>query len=415
MRDNLFDKRFGRRYISSRPRHTGQVCKAHKRMFGESKMKVRFWVNLVLAVTAIYMSGCEKEPQAKEKSKMSIRKESFGQSPDGEGVDLYTLTNANGLRARITNYGAILVSLEVPDRDGDLADITLGYDTLDGYIKRGSFFGATVGRYANRIGGAGFVLNGIEYKLAANNGPNHIHGGKKGFDKVVWNAEQIETADAVGVKLTYLSKDGEEGYPGNLDCTVIYTLTSNDELKISYEAETDKTTVLNLTNHSYYNLAGQGTGDILGHELMLNADSYTVVDEGLIPTGEIRSVKDSPMDFTSPMSIGSRIGQVGKGYDHNYVLNSGGGGLALCARVHEPASGRVMEVHTTEPGVQLYTGNFLNGSITGKDGKVYNKHYAFCLETQHFPDSPNKPHFPSVVLEPGQKYTTVTVHKFYTR
>ncbi|MBA7602247.1 Aldose 1-epimerase [subsurface metagenome] len=391
-------------------------------------MKMRLWVNLALAVTAIYMSGCEKEPiktqnsklktqnwkDAKEKSKMSIRKESFGQVPDGKGVDLYTLTNANGLRARITNYGAILVSLEVPDRDGKLADITLGYDTLDGYIKRGSFFGATVGRYANRIGGAGFVLNGIEYKLAANNRPNHIHGGRKGFDKVVWNAEQIETADAVGVKLTYLSIDGEEGYPGNLDCTVIYTLTNNDELKISYEAETDKTTVVNLTNHSYYNLAGQGMGDILGHELMLNADSYTVVDEGLIPTGEIRSVKDSPMDFTSPMSIGSRIDQVGKGYDHNYVLNSGGG-LALCARVYEPTSGRVMEVYTTEPGVQLYTGNFLNGSITGKDGKVYNKHYAFCLETQHFPDSPNKPHFPSVVLEPGQKYTTETVHKFSTR
>jgi aldose 1-epimerase len=384
-------------------------------MFGESKMKVRFWVNLVLAATAIYMSGCATEPQAKEKSKMSVRKEPFGQTTDGKGVDIYTLTNANGLRARITNYGAILVSLEVPDRNGKLADITLGYDALDGYIKRGSFFGATVGRYANRIGGAGFVLNGIEYELAANNGENHIHGGKKGFDKVVWNAEQVETADAVGVKLTYLSKDGEEGYPGNLDCTIVYTLTSNDELKISYEAETDKTTVINLTNHSYYNLAGQGNGDILGHEIMLNADSYTVVDKGLIPTGEIRSVKDSPMDFTSPMSIGSRIGQVGKGYDHNYVLNSGGGSRALCARVYEPTSGRVMEVHTTEPGVQLYTGNFLNGSITGKDGKVYNKHYAFCLETQHFPDSPNKPDFPSVVLEPGQKYTTVTVHKFYTR
>ncbi|MHC4174576.1 MAG: aldose epimerase family protein [Planctomycetota bacterium] len=378
-------------------------------------MRMRFWINLILAATAICTSGCVTEPQAKETSEMSILKESFGQTTDGKGVDLYTLTNANSLRAGITNYGAILVSLEVPDRDGNLADITLGYDTLDGYIKRGSFFGATVGRYANRIGGAGFVLNGIEYKLAANNGENHIHGGRKGFDKVVWNAEQIETADAVGVKLTYLSKDGEEGYPGNLDCTVIYTLTNNDELKISYEAETDKTTVVNLTNHSYYNLAGQGAGDILGHELMLNADSYTVVDEGLIPTGEIRSVKDSPMDFTSPMSIGSRIGQVGKGYDHNYVLNSGGGSLALCARVYEPVSGRVMEVHTTEPGVQLYTGNFLNGSITGKDGKVYDKHYAFCLETQHFPDSPNKPHFPSAVLEPGQKYTTVTVHKFYTR
>ena len=384
-------------------------------------MKMRFWINVVLAVTAIYVCGCEKkpttskEPQAKETSAMSILKESFGQTTDGKRVDLYTLTNANGLRARIMNYGAILVSLEVPDRDGKLADITLGYDTLDGYIKRGSFFGATVGRYANRIGGARFVLNGIEYKLAANNKPNHIHGGRKGFDKVVWDAKELRTTDAVAVELAYLSKDGEEGYPGNLDCTVTYTLTNNDELKISYGAKTDKTTVVNLTNHGYYNLAGQGTGDILGHELMLNAEEYTVVGEGLIPTGEIRSVKDSPLDFTAPMSIGSRIDQVGKGYDHNYVLNSGGGGLALCARVYEPTSGRVMEVYTTEPGVQLYTGNFLNGSITGKDGKVYNKHYGFCLETQHFPDSPNKPHFPSVVLNPGQKYTTVTVHKFYTK
>jgi aldose 1-epimerase len=432
--DNFFDNRFGRGYISSRPAFTEtatcrQVCKAYERIFGESIMKMRFWISLVLAVTASYVFGGEKEPiktqnselktqnlkDAKEKSKMSIRKESFGRAPDGKGVDLYTLTNRNGLRARITNYGAILVSLGVPDRDGNLADITLGYDTLDGYTKRGAFFGATVGRYANRIGKAGFVLNGIEYKLAANSGENHIHGGIKGFNRVVWNAEKVETEDGVGVKMTYLSKDGEEGYPGNLDCMVTYTLTNKDELKISYEAVTDKTTVVNLTNHSYFNLAGQGTGDVLGHELMLNADKYTVVDSALIPTGEIRSVKDSPLDFTSPTSIGSRIDKVGKGYDHNYVLNSPAGSMALCARVYEPKKGRVMEVYTTEPGVQLYTGNSLNGSITGKSGKVYNKHYGFCLETQHFPDSPNKPDFPSVVLNPGQKYSTVTVYKFYTR
>jgi aldose 1-epimerase len=312
------------------------------------------------------------------------------------------------------NYGAILVSLEVPDRDGNIGDITLGFDALDGYLKEHPYFGATVGRYANRIGKAKFVLDGVEYKLAANNDENHLHGGIKGFDKVVWKLEDLrrESNEAV-VKLSYISEDGEEGYPGNLACSITYTLTKDDELKFSYEAQTDKTTVINLTNHSYWNLAGQG--DILGHELMLNADKYTPIDEGMIPTGEIRSVKDTPMDFTLPMSIGSRIGQVEGGYDHNYVLNSGGGSSALAARVYEPTSGRVMEIYTTEPGIQLYTGNFLDGSLTGKAGKVYKKHYAFCLETQHFPDSPNKPNFPSVVLLPGRKYTTETVHKFSTR
>ena len=386
-------------------------------------MKRRVWVNSVLAVTAIIVFGCAKkgtetpqETKTKEQRVMSIDVEPFGKTPDGQEVDLYTMTNTNGITAKITSYGAILVSLEVPDKNGKLADITLGFDTLDGYITRHPYFGATVGRYANRIGGARFKLNDVEYKLAANNGANHLHGGIKGFDKVVWKAEETTAeSNKAFVKLSYLSKDGEEGYPGNLACTVTYTLTKDDELKISYEAETDKTTILNLTNHSYWNLAGQGNGDILGHELMLNADKYTVVDEGLIPTGEIRSVEDSPMDFTRPMIIGSRIGQVGSGYDHNYVLDSGGGTLALCARVYEPTSGRAMEIYTIEPGVQFYTGNFLDGSITGKSGKVYKKHYGFCLETQHFPDSPNKPHFPSVVLNPGQKYTTVTVHKFYTR
>jgi aldose 1-epimerase len=384
-------------------------------------MKKELWANLVLAAAVIWMYGCEKkeaapkQPQTKEESKMSIRKESFGQTPDGGQVDLYTLTNANGLRARITNYGAILVSLEVPDKGGKLADVTLGYDTLDGYIKKSAFFGATVGRYANRIGKAKFVLDGVEYKLAANNGENHLHGGSKGFDKVVWDASEVRAEDGVGVSMVYMSKDGEEGYPGNLACVVTYTLTKNDELKISYEALTDKATVVNLTNHSYWNLAGQGSGDILGHEVMLAADKYTVVDKGLIPTGEIRSVKDSPMDFTRPMTIGSRIDKVEGGYDHNYVLNSGGGTPALCARVYEPSSGRVMEIYTAEPGVQFYTGNFLDGSITGKGGKAYKKHYGFCLETQHFPDSPNKPDFPSVVLNAGEKYTTVTIHKFYTK
>ncbi len=392
-------------------------------------MKTRFWINFVLVVTVVCMPGCKKktptpeEPEVKETRLMSAEKESFGQTSDGRQIDLYTLTNTNGLRARIMNYGAILVSLEVPDRDGNIADITLGFDALDGYLKEHPYFGAIVGRYANRIGKGRFVLDGTEYKLAANNGENHLHGGIKGFDKVVWKLDDIraegaprtEDSKAI-VKMSYISEDGEEGYPGNMACTVTYTLTEDNELKISYEAETDKTTVVNLTNHSYFNLAGQGTGDVLGHELTLNADKYTPVDEGLIPTGEIRSVKDSPMDFTMGMSIGSRIKQVGDGYDHNYVLNSSPDlSLALAARVYEPTSGRVMEIYTTEPGVQLYTGNFLDGSLTGKAGKVYKKHYAFCLETQHFPDSPNKPNFPSAVLLPGQKYTSVTVHKFSTR
>lgn len=376
---------------------------------------------LVFVWAAVFAAGFANVAAAfgqsgvKEKARMSIAKERFGQTPDGQQVDLYTLTNANGLRSKVTNYGAILVSMEVPDRNGKLADVTLGYDSLDRYLKRGSFFGATVGRYANRIGKAGFVLNGVEYKLAANSGPNHIHGGSKGFDKVVWEAERVETKDAVGVRMSYLSKDGEEGYPGNLKCSVTYTLTNNDELKISYGAETDKTTVVNMTNHSYWNLAGQGNGDVLGHELLLNADRYTVADKGLIPTGEIRTVKGTALDFTKPVTIGARIAQVGSGYDHNYVLNSGGGSLALCARVYEPASGRLMEVYTTEPGVQLFTGNFLDGSVAGKAGKMYKRHGGFCLETQHFPDSPNKPEFPSVVLEPGRKYATTTVHKFYAK
>ena len=386
------------------------------------KMRKGIWVILVM-VAVVCMVGCKKkepapaQPVVKEKVQMSITKEPFGQPQDGEEVDLYTLTNANGLIAKITNYGAILVSLEVPDKDGKLADITLGFDKLDGYLTRHPYFGSTVGRYANRIGGAKFVLDGVEHELAANNGPNHLHGGIKGFDKAVWQAQEVKAEKAVGLKLTYLSVDGEEGYPGNLACVVTYTLNNDDELRIDYEAVTaDKATIVNLTNHTYWNLAGQGNGDILGHELMLNADAYTPVDEGLIPTGEIKKLAGSPMDFTKPMTIGSRIEEVAGGYDHNYVLNSTGEGLpALCAKVYEPSSGRVMEIQTTEPGVQFYTGNFLDGSVTGKAGKVYKKHYGFCLETQHFPDSPNKPDFPPVVLSPGEKYLTTTVYKFYTK
>ena len=393
-------------------------------------MNIRVWATLVLAMALTCAPGCKKkdaapgESQAKsdttqdteEAPAMSADKDTFGKTSEGREVELYTLTNSNGVKARITNYGAILVSLEVPDRDGKLADITLGFDTLDGYLGEHPYFGAVVGRYANRIGKARFVLEGVEYKLAANNNENHLHGGLKGFDKVVWKLEDLKTeAGSAMVKLSYVSEDGEEGYPGNLACSVTYALNEDDELKISYEADTDKATVVNMTNHTYFNLAGQGVGDILDHELMIDADKYTVVDEGLIPTGENRDVKGTPMDFTVAASIGSRIKQTGMGYDHNYVLNSGGGSLDLCARVYEPTTGRVMEVYTTEPGIQLYTGNFLDGSLTGKGGKKYEKHYAFCLETQHFPDSPNKPDFPSVVLEPGQKYATTTVFKFSVR
>jgi aldose 1-epimerase len=345
---------------------------------------------------------------------MSIEKKAFGKTPDGQSVDLYTLTNANDLKAEITNYGGIVTRLLVPDRHGKLGDIVAGYGTLDEYIKENPYFGALIGRCGNRIAKGKFVLNGVEYTLATNEDGNHLHGGIKGFDKVVWDAEPLESDEGPALKLTYLSKDGEEGYPGNLNCTVIYTLTHNDELKVSYEAETDADTVVNLTHHSYFNLAGHDSGDILGHELMLAADNYTPVDDTLIPTGEIRSVKDSPMDFTKPTDIGARIEQVKGGYDHNYVLNSSDGPLALAASVYEPKTGRVMEVLTTEPAIQFYSGNFLDGSIKGK-GAVYNKHNAFCLETQHYPDSPNQPNFPSVVLKPGEEYTHLTVHKFSAR
>lgn len=380
-------------------------------------MKVTILINLVLVVASVVMFGCKEkgagQSESKETKPMNARQESYGQMPDGTPVELYTLVNANGLKAKIINYGAILVSLEVPDRNGKLADVVLGYNSLDDYLKRGGLFGAVVGRYANRIGGAKFTLNGVEYQLAPNNRPNHIHGGKKGFDKVIWRLEDLRgDGSEAAVKLSYVSQDGEEGYPGNLACSVTYTLTKDNELKINYEAETDKATVVNLTNHSYFNLAGHGAGDVLDHVLTLNADKYTVFNDALIPTGEIRSVKGTPLDFTTPTRIGARIADMGAGYDQNYVLNGGGGSPALCARVQEPTSGRVMEVYTTEPGVQLYTGNWLNSSVTGKGGKVYGKHGGFCLETQHYPDSPNKPNFPSVVLNPGQKFASVTVFKF---
>ena len=346
-----------------------------------------------------------------------LQKRSFGKTRAGEAVDLFTITNTNGLEASITNFGGIVVSLKVPDRAGKIADVVLGFDTLDGYLGDNPYFGAIVGRYGNRIAKGRFTLNGKEYKLATNNGPNHLHGGIKGFNKVVWQAQSIGDS---GLKLTYVSKDGEEGYPGTLTATVEYTLTDANELKISYLATTDKDTIVNLTNHSYFNLAGEGSSDVLGHGMVIHADRFTPVDATLIPTGDLRPVAGTPFDFRQSHTIGERINssdeqmKFGGGYDHNFVVNGAAGTLRPAARVLEPKSGRVMEVLTTEPGVQFYSGNFLDGSNKGKGGKQYNRRYAFCLETQHFPDSPNHPKFPSTTLKPGQKYQTTTVYKFST-
>lgn len=340
---------------------------------------------------------------------------------DGRPVELFLLTNPRGMKAAITNYGGIVVELWVPDRHGRLADVVLGYPTLEAYVKDSPYFGAIIGRYGNRIGKARFTLGGQEYRLAANDHGNHLHGGIKGFDKVVWEAQPTETPQGPQLKLSYLSKDGEEGYPGNLQVTVTYRLTDDNALEIEYRATTDKPTPVNLTNHSYFNLRGQGEGDILAHELVLCADRFTPVDAGLIPTGELRPVEGTPFDFRTPVAIGKRIDQpdeqlrFGRGYDHNFVLNKQPGEMGLAARVVEPTSGRVMEVLTTEPAVQFYSGNFLDGTNVGKGGKVYRHRYGFCLETQHFPDSPNQPHFPSTILDPGKEYRSRTVYKFSTQ
>jgi aldose 1-epimerase len=349
------------------------------------------------------------------------KRESFGRTRDGQAVDIYTLKNARGAEARITTYGGAVVSLKVPDRAGHVDDVVLGFDDIEGYQKTTTYIGALVGRYANRIAKGRFTLDGREYTLATNNGENHLHGGVRGFDKVVWKARPLAARGGSALELTYLSKDGEEGYPGNLNVRVVYTLTDANELKIDYYATTDKDTVVNLTNHSYYNLAGQGSGDILGHLLTLNASRFTPTDAGAIPTGELRPVKGTPFDFTRPTAIGARIEQdeeqlkLGKGYDHNFVVNGRAGVLRLAARVTEPTTGRAMEVWTTEPGVQLYTGNFLDGSDVGKGGKPYRYRYGFCLETQHFPDSPNHPEFPSTVLRKGGRFRSTTVYKFSAR
>jgi aldose 1-epimerase len=341
-----------------------------------------------------------------------------GHGVNSDPVDPFTLTNAHGLTMRVVSYGGIIVSLVLPDRKGHLADVVLGHDSLEQYVSDTSYFGAIIGRFANRIAGARFMVDGRSYRLTVNDGPNHLHGGRTGFDRVVWRVTPFRTGQAAGLTLSYLSRDGEEGYPGNLDTRVRYTLTDRNELVVDFHATTDQATPVNLTQHTCFNLAGQGTGDILGHLLRINADAITPVDESLIPTGGLAAVAGGPFDFRTLTRIGSRIAsddeqlRRGRGYDHNFVLNRTGPGLAHAARVVEPMSGRTLDVYTTEPGLQFYSGNFIDGRVPGKAGRTYGPRAGFCLETQHFPDSPNHPEFPSTLLRPGEAYSTRTVFAF---
>ena len=359
-----------------------------------------------LPAILLLLMSIPSSPQA-----ASVESVAWGKTAAGEEVRLFTLRNANGMEAKITNWGGYIVSLKVADKKGQFADVVLGFDSLEDYLAKNPFFGCITGRYANRIGGAKFKIDGVEHHVTANSGKNHIHGGKLGFDKKLWNAKEITD----GVELSYTSADGEEGFPGELKCTVSYTLTQDNGLRIDYKATTNKPTVVNLTNHAYFNLSGEGSGDILGHELTIPTDQITATDDDLITTGEIVSIKGTPLDFTTPHAIGERIGAdykplvQGIGYDHNYVL--AGSGMKLAATAKDPASGRVMTVRTTEPGVQLYTGNHLK-EVNGKGGHVYQKRHGFCLETQHYPDSPNKPAFPSVILRPGETFQSTTIYQF---
>lgn len=395
-------------------------------MNSNAKNKLAAYIFPILFAVSLACTGTSEKKEDKEISKsndMKIEKTDFGKLEDGTLVSLFTLTNAEGVEVKITNYGGIITSFRVPDKDGIMEDVVLGFDSLEGYtsdtyLKSGPYFGALIGRYGNRIAKGKFKLDGQEYDLATNNDPNHLHGGLKGFDKVVWEAEEVQNEEGVGVKLHYVSKDMEEGYPGNLTVDVVYTLTNDNELKIDYKATTDKKTIVNLTNHSYFNLTGNVKRDILNHKLMINADEFIPVDETLIPTGEIRSVSGTPFDFTSPVAVGKRIEEdneqlkFGQGYDHCWVINGKEGEMRLAATVYDPNSRRFMEVYTTEPGIQFYSGNFLNGALTGKGGVVYEHRYGLALETEHFPDSPNQPDFPSVELNPGETYHTQTAYKF---
>jgi aldose 1-epimerase len=375
---------------------------------------------MAAGLLAVSLAGCA----TMSKSNSSISKAAFGNMPDGTPVEIYTLRNAKGAEACIMTYGGIVQKLTMPDKNGNYADIVLGFDGLNGYtqpsyVNACPYFGALIGRYGNRIGGAKFTLEGQTYTLATNNGPNSLHGGLKGFDKVVWTAVKADVgSEGPRLTLNYLSKDGEEGFPGNLNVTATYTLTDDNALKLTFSATTDKPTVVNLTHHSYFNLAGQGNGDILDHIVYINSDQTTPVDSGLITTGTFADVTGTPFDFRKPTAIGARINdpdtilQYGPGYDHNWVINKPAGKFGLMARVMEPASGRVMEVWSDEPGLQFYTGNFLDGTLTGKDGKVYQRRNAFCMEPQHYPDSPNKANWPSVELKPGQTYHNTIEYKF---
>lgn len=372
-------------------------------------------IRLIIApvVLGLAMSGASAQTGA------GVRTENWGNTSDGEPVTLYTLTNPSGASVAIATWGATVVSIKVPGKSGTPGEVTLGFDSLDGYLKPNPYFGAVVGRYGNRIGGAKFTLDGQTYTLAKNDGENLLHGGRRGFDKHNWKAREVNSPDGPSVALTHVSPDGDEGFPGTLTATVTYTWTADNALRIEYHATTDKPTVLNLTNHTYFNLAGPGSGPVLDHRLMIDADRFTPVDKGLIPTGALRPVGGTPFDFRTPHRIGERIENAqdeqivfGRGYDHNFVLNGKAGTLRLAARVTEPTSGRVLEVQTTEPGVQFYSGNFLDGSVIGRNGVAYQKRTGFCLETQHFPDSPNRPDFPSVVLRPGETYETTTEYRF---
>jgi aldose 1-epimerase len=370
---------------------------------------------LALCLLVILAACTEQDAKRVAVKEASVNKGAFGTTPDGQAVDMYTMSNAQGMEVRAITYGGIITSILVPDKNGKFEDVALGFDSLEGYLKNPPFFGAIIGRYGNRIGKGRFTLEGKTYALAINNRPNHLHGGLRGFDKVVWKAESFKKEDAVGVIFTHTSPDGDEGYPGTLSLKVTYTLTPRNEIEVDYEAATDKATPLNMTQHTYFNLAGDGSRDVLDHRMTIHASRYTPVDSTLIPTGELAGVEGTPFDFRMGTAIGARIAakdtqiEYGKGYDHNFVLDRTGDGLVPAAHVEEPTTGRVLDVSTTEPGMQFYTGNFLDGTLTGKAGHVYKQRMGFCLETQHFPDSPNKPDFPSTILHPGETYRSKTV------
>jgi aldose 1-epimerase len=389
---------------------------------GESPFEIE--AMLLATIIGLLLSSQQPRPAAGHTSDQqgaTVTVAPFGRTPDGKTVEVYTLRNASGMQVRALTYGAIIQSIRVPDRSGHLADVTLGHDSLQGYLEASPYFGAVVGRYANRIARGRFTLEGRTYRLAANNGPNHLHGGLKGYDKVVWRASSFQRGGTAGLKLQHTSPDGDEGYPGTVRVTVTYTLTPGNELVVEYHATADQPTPVNLSQHTYFNLAGEGSGNILQHVLTVRADRYTPVDTTLIPTGKLASVAGTPFDFRVPTAIGARIDQAhpqlhrGKGYDHNFVLSRTGPGLFHAVHLAEPKTGRTLDISTTEPGLQFYSGNFLDGTITGKAGHVYAHRSGIVLETQHFPDSPNQPRFPSTILRPGQEYRSQTVFAFGVR